>query len=403
MGKPFFPVVVSLLFVVALLDRQPALADCRYFADLIVNGGYAVGDHQGRIVSSCNENIPFIPASIIKIPLALAAFDILGPDFRFSTEFYVDRQNNLYIKGYGDPFLVSEEVELILDRLVEKGIQVINSIFIDDSAVNLDRQAPGSGTSNNPYDVPVTAVAVNFNTVNFRVYDSGRIESAEPQTPTLPIMHDLGKGLSPGEYRINICQGKSSAEQQSARYTAELFRAMQRRKEISGDGSWKRGKVPALANLVHAHRNSRNLAEIVHAFLKYSNNFIANQVYLRCGAEVHGFPATWEKAGRAVNPSLGRLQGQQTAARIHMEEGAGLSRESRITASAVLETLVKFKPHAGLLSREKNGGLKSGTLEGVYNYAGYLDDGKSFVILLNQKENTRDRVLERLSKQSGTD
>jgi len=397
--KPFFPVVLFFLTFAALFGWQPALADCRSFSSLIRNGGYAVGGQDGQIALSCNENTPFIPASIIKIPLALAAFDILGPDFRFTTEFSIDRQNNLYVKGYGDPFLVSEEVDLILNRLIEKGVQIINSIYIDNSSADLATAAPGRGESNNPYDVPISPVAVNFNTVNIRVDDGGRIESAEAQTPTLPIMHDLGKGFPPGEYRINICRDNCPADVQSARYTAELFRDLQRRKGIGGRGSNGIRKVPRDATLVYAHQNTRNLEEVVYFFLKYSNNFIANQVYLRCGAEVYGAPVTWKKAGRAVHNSLSRLLGPQTAEQIHLEEGSGLSRKNRITAKAMLEALKKFKPHNDLLQEKKNSRIKSGTLEGVYNYAGYLNDDRPFVILLNQKENTRDRVLERLENQ----
>lgn len=397
-SRLFRPVVYFLLFSV-VLDRQSAVADCRCFAGLLTHGGYAVADHSGRTVSSCSENTPFIPASIIKVPLALAAFDILGPDFRFTTEFYGDRQGNLFIKGYGDPFLVSEEIELILDRLAEKGVGSINTLFIDTGSVDGAEEMPGRGKSDNPYDVPISAVAVNFNTVNIRVYGSGRVESAEPQTPTLPIMHDLGKDLSPGEYRINVCQGVCSAEKQSARYAAELFRALQRKKGIPGDGSFAVKAVTADAVLLYSHRNTRNLAEVVSSFLEYSNNFIANQVFLRCGMERYDMPATWEKAGKAVGESLARVLGPDTAGQIHMEDGAGLSRNNRITAAAMLRVLEKFKPHVRLMQAKKNGRIKSGTLDGVYNYAGYLGDGKPFVIILNQKNNSRDAILDLLAQQ----
>jgi D-alanyl-D-alanine carboxypeptidase/D-alanyl-D-alanine-endopeptidase (penicillin-binding protein 4) len=382
-----------------LFDRQSAGADCRSFAGLLTHGGYAVGDHPGRTVSSCNENTPFIPASIIKVPLALAAFDILGPDFRFTTEFYGDRQGNLFIKGYGDPFLVSEEIELILDRLAGKGVGSINTIFIDPGSVDAAEEMPGRGKSNNPYDVPISAVAVNFNTVNIRVYGSGRVESAEPQTPTLPIMHDLGKDLPPGEYRINVCQGDCSPVKQSARYAAELFRALQRKKGMPGDGPFAVKSVTADAVLLYSHRNTRNLAGIVSSFLDYSNNFIANQVFLRCGMERYGMPANWDKAGKAVEGSLARVLGPDSAGQIHMEDGAGLSRNNRITAAAMLRVLEKFKPHARLLQAKKNGRIKSGTLDGVYNYAGYLADGTPFVIVLNQRNNSRDAILDLLAQQ----
>lgn len=398
MRKPFFPVVLFLFFVLALFDRQSALADCRSFFGLIGNGGYAVADHTGQIVSSCNENISFIPASIIKVPLALAAFDILKPDFHFTTELYVDLQDNLYIKGYGDPFLVSEEIVLILDRLTEKGVRVINGIFVDNSAFDLKKQAPGRGNSDNPYDVPISSVAVNFNTVNIQVNNNGTVVSAEQQTPTLQIMEELGRNLQPGKYRLNVCQGDCSPELQSARYTAELFRALQKKTGIPGSGPLQVRSVPIDSSLVYVHKNTRNLAEVIFSSLQYSNNFIANQIFLRCGVERFGLPATWKKARDAVAESLVRLLGPNVSGQLYMEDGAGLSRLNRVTASAMIGVLEKFRPHASLMQAKKNASIKSGTLDGVYNYAGYLTDGKSFVILLNQKKNTRDKILERLNK-----
>ena len=398
MRKPFSPVTFFLLLVIVIFDRQSAVADCRSFFDLIGNGGYAVADHSGQVVSSCNENISFIPASIIKVPLALVAFDILKPDFRFTTELYVDPQDNLYIKGYGDPFLVSEEIVLILDQLSERGVRVINGIFIDDSGFDLNEKAPGRGKSDNPYDVPISSVAVNFNTVNIQVYSNGSVESAELQTPTLPIMRELGKNFQAGKYRLNICQENCSSQLQSARYTAELFRALQSKKGMPGHGPLENKVVPADASLVYVHKNTRNLQDVVFSSLKYSNNFIANQIFLRCGVEKFGLPATWEKARKAVGESLTRLLGSNTSDQIYMEEGAGLSRKNLITANAMIQVLEKFRPYAHLIQEKKNASIKSGTLDGVYNYAGYFADGKSFVILLNQKNNIRDKVLERLKK-----
>ena len=398
MRRPFFPVVLFLLFVVVLFDRHSAVADCRSFFDFVSNGGYAVADHTGQIISSCNENIFFMPASIIKVPLALATFDILKSDFRFTTKLYVDLQENLYIKGYGDPFLVSEEIVLILNQLAERKVRVINGIFIDDSAFDLNEQAPGRGTSDNPYDVPINSVAVNFNTVNIRVASNGSVESAESQTPTLPIMRELGKNLQPGKYRLNICQENCSSQLQSARYTAELFRALQSKKGMPGHGPLEKRVVPADASLVYVHKNTKNLQDVVFSSLKYSNNFIANQIFLRCGVEQYGLPATWEKARKAVGESLTRLLGPNTSDQIYMEEGSGLSRKNLITASAMIQVLEKFRPYAHLMQEKKNASIKSGTLDGVYNYAGYFEDGKSFVILLNQEKNSRDKVLERLKK-----
>ena len=123
---------------------------------------------------------------------------------------------------------------------------------------------------------------------------------------------------------------------------------------------------------------------------------MANQVFLRCGVETFGWPATWEKAVKAVERSLKKLVGDNIAGQITMVDGAGLSRKNRITAGAMLTVLDKFRPYSSLLQEKKEVQVKSGTLDGVYNYSGYLEGDRPFVILLNQKHNTRDQIMRRL-------
>ena len=127
--KIFRPLaLVSILFFVA----ESAGAACSPpFSKLIRNGGYGVADTNGKLISSCNPDKPYVPASVLKLATALAAFDILGPDYRFTTAFYTDRKKNLYIKGTGDPMLVSEEIREIFRVLQEKGVKEINAIYID--------------------------------------------------------------------------------------------------------------------------------------------------------------------------------------------------------------------------------------------------------------------------------
>ena len=70
------------------------------------NDSLLVADSEGRIVISKNENTELVPASILKLLTSLIAFRYLGPDFRYATEFYLDKYSNLKIKGFGDPLLI---------------------------------------------------------------------------------------------------------------------------------------------------------------------------------------------------------------------------------------------------------------------------------------------------------
>ena len=394
--KRFFFAVVAFLTIAFMWDRQAALADCRSLSPALRQGAFIVAAPDGRVLIACNENQPLIPASILKIATALISLEVLGPDYRFLTELYLDAEQNLYLKGYGDPLLVAEEAALILDQLRALGVARINSIFIDNSSYALAEQVPGRGDSNNPYDAPVNATAVNFNAVAVKVGPGQEVRSAEEQTPTLPLMRELARGLEPGEYRLNICTGGCRAEEQSARYVAELFRALQREKGIAGDGETGLRPVPAGVKLLAAHRNSRTLAEVLVAVLEHSNNFAANQLYLACGAARYGYPATWDKARRVGQEVMAKVLDPKVAGSLRMVEGSGLSRDNRVTARVMLELLQRFAPHAGLLREQHGVRLKSGSMDGVHNYAGYLPGGQPFVILENQADNTRDRLLARL-------
>ncbi|MDA8165249.1 MAG: D-alanyl-D-alanine carboxypeptidase, partial [Desulfobacteraceae bacterium] len=89
---------------------------------------------------------------------------------------------------------------------------------------------------------------------------------------------------------------------------------------------------------------------------------------------------------------------------VRVEEGSGLSRRNRITPRAMLRLLTAFKPYAGLLPTKHGMLLKSGTLTGVYAYAGYLQgkDGlDEIVLILNQEQNNRDRLAELLDRLHG--
>jgi D-alanyl-D-alanine carboxypeptidase/D-alanyl-D-alanine-endopeptidase (penicillin-binding protein 4) len=163
-------------------------------------------------------------------------------------------------------------------------------------------------------------------------------------------------------------------------------------------GKIRTGPLPGGAPL-HVHISSQNPAEIVAGLLLYSNNFIANQLFLAAGAARFGWPATWDK-GRAAMDDFYRDTLNLSARQITVVEGSGLSRQNRVTPKAMLTILEAFKPYAHLLPVDKGRRLKSGTLTGVYAYAGYFPRPGGgldpFVLILNQPRNTRDQVLDLL-------
>jgi D-alanyl-D-alanine carboxypeptidase/D-alanyl-D-alanine-endopeptidase (penicillin-binding protein 4) len=366
---------------------------------LVDNGGYAV-KKDGRIIASYNLHKMFVPASIVKIATSLVALRTLGPGYRFETYFFMDAKHNLYIKGYGDPFLISEEIAFIVKELKKLGCRRINDIYLDDTAFDIPMSADWSGLSDNPYDAENNALAVNFNTVNVVKNQTGKVRSAEEQTPTLALMAEMAEDLEPGKYRINISQDRRTSNDIINRYAGELFRAFQHKENIPGGGIIIPKKTPDNLTPYYIHQSSKTLEDIIAPLMLFSNNFIANQLFLTVGAAVYGYPATWEKSKKAVAGSL-LNEFKLSGGEIRIFEGSGLSRKNLVSSYAMIQLLEIFKPYSAFLPQKERKSLKSGTLKGVYSYGGYFsenDDLNSFVLILNQEKNTRGRLLKVLEQ-----
>jgi D-alanyl-D-alanine carboxypeptidase/D-alanyl-D-alanine-endopeptidase (penicillin-binding protein 4) len=139
--------------------------------------------------------------------------------------------------------------------------------------------------------------------------------------------------------------------------------------------------------------------------LKYSNNVIANQLLLTQDLARHGPPAALDRAARAATAQLRELTAEADS-RVTLAEGSGISRSNSISAAAMLALLQRFHPWRHLLSDYVSDGraapAKTGNLRGVYTLAGYLPtadgEGRAFVVLLNQRRNTRAAVFRTLHR-----
>lgn len=396
--NPKFPVIALIVFWLLFTSPSPLL-----FASptqLVDNGSFLVVTEDNTKIQH-NANIPYIPASTIKILTSLVALDTLGPSYRFKTHFLIDVHNNLYIQGGGDPFLTSENIVLIAIKLRQLGITSINNIILDDSLFDINKVVNGSKNSYNPYDVANSALAVNFNSLPIMVRKDGSVSSSEKQTPTLPIIMKIGKTLPPGKHRVNVAAYPSSgALSNSLRYVGELFTSFFKQHGISVNGVMHNSKTPPGAHNIFTYESNKTLKDMVRSCLKYSNNFIANQIFLITGIETFGAPATWEKGQQVVT--------QYTSQELLLDnkspkiiEGSGLSRNNRITSAQMLHILIRFSKYSDLLQHRNDVYIKSGTLTGVYCYAGYMVAPSGlfpFVILLNQESNNRDLLLKELKE-----
>jgi D-alanyl-D-alanine carboxypeptidase/D-alanyl-D-alanine-endopeptidase (penicillin-binding protein 4) len=374
-----------LLAFALLLLPAPALAGVtEKVAALAPTGLVLVVDAEGNELVAQNADEPFVPASVAKIVTAWLAMEVLGGDYRFETRFYLDDKRVLYVRGGGDPFLISEELALLATNLVVAvGKKPNNGIVLDASYYPSNLRIPGIEDTDEAYNALNSALAVNFNTIS-AVRSGNKVRSAEKQTPITPLAISLFRARgADGSSRISLSQDPTV----SLQYAGEMIAAFIERAGGSVKGKISTGTVPDGLKPVYVHRQSRTLSKILAELLRASNNYVANQVFLEIGGHSLGGPVSLEKSLQVANQMLAA---HGLAAAIHLEEGSGISRNNRFSARGLAKVLALFAPHADLLHGHDGGMNKTGTMEGVSTLAGYADTSSHgrvrFVISLTSND-----------------
>jgi D-alanyl-D-alanine carboxypeptidase/D-alanyl-D-alanine-endopeptidase (penicillin-binding protein 4) len=187
-------------------------------------------------------------------------------------------------------------------------------------------------------------------------------------------------------------------------YVAGLFRELWQEQGGALDGSVHTGVVPAGARRVH-RQESRPLVEVIRSINKHSNNVMARQLFLTLGAERASVPGTPEGGNQAIRDWLSS-RGIEPGT-LYLDNGAGLSRDTRVSARqlgqvlelawrhALMPEFLSSLPVAGVdgtlrkrhavASLVGTAHLKTGLLEEVRAIAGYLHrpDGVRVVVVLH--------------------
>lgn len=384
--------------MVCYAKNATARTDEQAIRQLVTSGTVIFNDEKGNRLLEIDGEKRYIPASTIKVLTSLVALKLLGEDYHFKTKFFTNSRGELAIKGYGDPFLVSDEIRLIAQKLQRKGIITVTDIVLDESAFVEDLAIPGIATTTNPYDALNGALLVNFNTINIAKDPAGTVRSGEKETPLTPMAIAKARTLKPGATeRVNL----SAQRLDCFTYAGELFAVLLREQGITVRGdSVRLAVVDSSWRCIYTHYNTRALSEVIAGLLKYSNNFIANQLFLTIGLEKRGGEASLKKSA-ALFKEVIASQFPAIAKDLTIVEGSGISRSTQITGIAMAAVMEQFKPYGSLLTPKKGHPVKSGTLTGAYNYTGYIKTEmglRSFVILLNQSNNNRDAIFNLLQR-----
>ncbi len=388
-----------------------------------------------------NPDVPRNPASTIKVITTLAALQELGPTYTWPTEVFTTApvragilDGDLIIKGYGDPFLMTEEFWKLVQALRRQGLETINGdLVIDNSHFVVPDGDPGE-FDNRPfhaYNVRPDALLVNLKAVYFHFYPSadGRTVDirTEPDLPNLRIENRLipisgrcggyqhgiamtvpepvvaDRIIFEGRYAVSCGHyvfARSVLTPETFAYG--VFRALWEQSGGALAGNVRNG-VAAPDLRPYLTWNSRPLAEVIRYVNKFSNNVMTRQILLTLGAEMVGVPGTVEGGVQAVTQFLEKSG--IAADSLVIENGAGLSRIERLSPRLMTDALLlasadRFMPEfAASLSivgmdgtarnrfkrREEAGHahVKTGTLDNVSAIAGYVDakSGRRFVVV----------------------
>ncbi|MDR0882719.1 MAG: D-alanyl-D-alanine carboxypeptidase [Candidatus Adiutrix sp.] len=357
-----------------------------------------------RELYAYNIDRSYVPASILKVITMGAALEFFGPGYRFKTDFLLTRDKDLWVVGYGDPYLISEELVLIVEALQKRGLREVRNIYIDDSYFEKDLILDGNTQTLSPYDAYNLAFGVNFNTINFQKNKKGAVSRAAANAPLTPLaLEKAAKTKGAGIFRLNIHESPGLAEI----HAGQTLKAHLEDGGITVTGEIFAGQTaPRERKIFYRHESSKTLELVVKDLMKHSNNFMTNQIFLALGAESFGAPASLEKSQKAMDIYFSR----HGLPRVIMGDGSGLSRQTTVTAAQMAGILQILEPDRYLFPVCDHGLAlcKTGTMSDIKTLVGYLerpdapDQPLAFVILLNGANyppHARFKILDMIKEQ----
>ena len=391
-----------------------------------------------------NQDLIVVPASIQKLITTATALEVLGEDFRYTTQLFHSGKiqdsilyGNLIIIGAGDPSFASRyfqgknPFEIWADSLLKKGIKSIEGDLIVDASHYDEEQIPDTwiwGDIGNYFGTGISAMNYSDNTVfvDFSSKQVGSLTTINSITPkcaglvyenrvvAADIRSDQAYIFGAPKQNERYIQGQIPQNRGSfkvkgsvpnpALFAGYAFLDILKENGIysSGNVYLKQTKTDSVLNLLAQHQ-SPSLGELVYQTNQHSINLFAEGLLREVGLKLSG-KSDFTSCTEAVKAFWAK-KGLYTQS-FFMEDGSGLSRFNGVSAKFMTDILVQLKgentfinsfPIAGIsgtLSNllkgtfaENNLRAKSGSMERVRSYAGFVKSksgkGIAFCVIVN--------------------
>jgi len=416
------------------VEVQLALERARLPAESISLMVQEVGARQTRLAWQADQSVN--PASLMKLFNTFAALELLGPSWTWTTPVWLHGSvsngvldGHLVIKGSGDPKLVLERMWLLLRKVQQMGVNEIRGdIILDRSAFNLPEQNPADfdGEPLRPYNVGADALLLNFKSIAYTFTPDPQrgvawvavdppLAGARTEPAAVPLVqggcHNWRGDLKaefgdPLRIRFNGSFPTSCGEKLWALAHADAKAYNERAlvglwQEMGGTFSGKVRDGTAPDTRPSFELSSPALSEVVRDINKFSNNVMAQQLFLTLGLAQRG-AGTPQMSRDVLRQWMAQRLGASEAAAVTIDNGSGLSRESRATpqamvrllqaawSSPVMPELLSSLPVSGVdgtLRRSRStpgrAHLKTGSLRDVAGIAGYVlsTSGRRYVVV----------------------
>ena len=398
---------------------------------------------QNKIVADYNGSTFMLPASTQKVFTAVAAKLVLGDEFKFDTALLTngkiqngDLDGNLIVRFTGDPNLTSGQLYDLLAELKKQGVNKINGDLVLDTSVfsSHDRglgwiwndltmcfNSPPSAANidNNCFyaeldanQAPGETVKINV-PAQFPIQVFGQVYIADsneaPYCQLDVVVHDNNR------YQVKGCLarqtkpfGLSFAVQDPDAYAAAIIQRQLKRLGIEFNGKVLQPQKMQQGQLLVQHF-SKPLPDLLKKMMKKSDNQIADSLFRAVAYHYYKRPASFQLGTLAVKSIL-QKQGIKFGNSI-LADGSGLSRHNLVapkTMLSVLEYIARNEDKLHLMETfpiagvdgtiSGRGGLinpplvknviaKTGSLKGVYNLAGFMNNARgekvAFVQFIN--------------------